>query len=763
MNITGKLFKSIYRLNSRYPIISVTIILTITFLLLLSALELSPTFDNLDFMPHGSKDRRNIENYERDFGTGTVGIIITAPDVTDPEIFEMMHKLTLEFQGYDQVREVESPSEPLWLQYQGIPDKEIIEAVFLGTSVMPDRSSVAMNVYLHSFEQKKGDAIAVEMLRMVDFVPKPEGVQVRLMDDPILDYQISRSVDQTIALMFISAMGLMIFLLYFISRYNVRGRIMPFAPLSVALISVIWVLGILSVLKIPLTPVLTAFLPILIGMSIDYGVVIQNRYEEEIQAGMSVPMSLKKTILNTGSAVSIALITTILGFSSLLFTGVPNLQYFGLALSIGLVSSFIISLIFLTAVISIKDRCPFCDLSKDNKESDSIDVTIENVKTPQKGFHRLADLLVDRSIKHGAAILLVAFIILAYGAMNYGNVQFISDPLDYFPKDLEFNRNFAYLESHFAQGEAIIVVITDLDVREPENLKHILDIERYVASREDKITKSNSLASIAEADFGSIPSSRTGIDDLIGALPDGDKLVLDNSKIVITFYTEKLEDEELGSIVEQIRRDITFFDPFLDFYISGSPVYKEAITRGMISGQNIMTAVSFLLVFSVLVLIHRSFLSAGLSMLPVLVIVAATIATMYNLRIPHTMLSASINTVIIGTGIDYSVHLIERYEEERQNGLLPADAVKQSWKHMGRSVFTASATTAGGFMAMRASPYPMFQYFGTMAFISILLAFFITLVMLPSLLLIRDSSDGFIQKILFRSSRPRATSNSFNR
>ena len=730
--------------------ISIIVVVVITVMLLMQAMTLSPSFDNLDFIPYGSESRKIIESHNRNFPATSVNVIISAPDVTEPEFFEMMNELAKEFKKFDQVKEVDSPSQLLMDRYQGIPDREIIEDTLLGTSAMPDRSSVLMKIILHEYDSAQGDSIAVELQRIGDFVQKPEGTELKFLNDPVLNYELNQSANESIGIMFVSAVVLMILVLYLISGFNVRGKLMPFAPLSVAVISVIWVMGSLSVFGFRLTPITTAFLPILIGMSIDYGVVIQNRYEEEIRGGQSVSESLKWTIYNSGKGVSFALVTTLLGFSSLFVTGVPSLQSFGFALSVGLITSFIISLIFMTAMISIKDRCPYC-MGRADVANNRDPIIVSNTKTNSldKYFGRLMEWIVHNSIRYSAIILVAVLVVFSYGASNFGNLPFISDPLDYFPKELKTNRNLAYFDTHFGRGEDIVVVITDMDVREPKNLEHILDIQRYVASREDEITSSKSIASIAEAHFSGIPSSRAQVDTLIENLPDHGDYILDNSKIIITFYTNRLEDEEMDPTVERIRRDVVFFDPFMDFYIVGGPVIKESITKGMISGQNIMTLISFILVFSVLLLIFRSLSGAVSTIIPVMVVLAATIAGMQILKIPHTMLSVSINTVIIGTGIDYAIHLTERYEEERQNGLLPVEAIKRSWKHTGLSVFTASASTAGGFLAMKASPYPIFQYFGTIAFISISFALSLTVVVLPPLLLMRDDPEklGWFKRI----------------
>ena len=106
--------------------------------------------------------------------------------------------------------------------------------------------------------------------------------------------------------------------------------------------------------------------------------------------------------------------------------------------------------------------------------------------------------------------------------------------------------------------------------------------------------------------------------------------------------------------------------------------------------------------------------------------------------IPKTTLSISTNSIILGLGVDYSIHIMHRYKEERENGADPQDAIQISISRIGKAIVTSGLTTSGGFAAMILSPFPLMQWFGIIAFISILLILLLTLTMLPAMLILID-------------------------
>ena len=75
----------------------------------------------------------------------------------------------------------------------------------------------------------------------------------------------------------------------------------------------------------------------------------KNKYEEEKSKGKGIEQALNIAIKRSGLAIFLALIISILCFSSMSFCGVPGLDI--LVLSIGLIIAYILSLTLLSALI----------------------------------------------------------------------------------------------------------------------------------------------------------------------------------------------------------------------------------------------------------------------------------------------------------------------------------------------------------------------------------------------------------------------------
>lgn len=728
--MANPIFAAISRLTVRAPHLMIALILAITLFMGISAMKVSMLSDNMDFFPTDSPVRHNIEAANRDFGAGSLLLIVVAPDVTEPEVFEMMARLKSDLMNSDQVTGVSSPSDLLFAKYGKIPDKPVIEKEFLGTGTMPDKSSVAMRVQLEPYDKFKADSVAAELLRIIEFTEKPEGIEIKAIGDPMIGYQIGQSITESASIMFAVAMLLMVVLLYMFSSGAIRGRFMPLFPLTIAVISAIWTFGMMELFDIPVTPMTSGFLPILIGMSIDYGILIQSRYEEEIQSGRSSVEAIETAVGSTGRGVFLALITTVFGFSSLLFTGVPNLQYFGLTLTFGITSSYVISLLFLPPVLFLLEKGT--EKTMNGKKAGKTASGKDNVG---EAIGRISGFTVD----HALSVFTVMLLVTAAGAYGYSNVSFLSDPLKYFPETMELNRNLNFMDVHFGRGDEITVVVKTSDARDPAFLKELLLLGNYVRDGEDKVRKTTSIATMLVDRYGGLPDNRARVSALIDTLPEKDNYLYGNSETVLRFDTAMLFGAESGLTETRIRNAITFYDPSLDFYIVGSPSYKEGLTKGMVTGQNTMTVLSFILVALSLLFFYRSLRQSLFPLIPIAITLAVTGGAMYALDIPHTMLSASVNTVIIGAGIDYAIHINERYKEEKSRGYAPKEAVVAAMSSIGRPLITASFTTVGGFIAMTTSPYPIFKYFGLVAFMSLATALFVTLILMPPILVFEDT------------------------
>lgn len=89
---------------------------------------------------------------------------------------------------------------------------------------------------------------------------------------------------------------------------------------------------------------------------------------------------------------------------------------------------------------------------------------------------------------------------------------------------------------------------------------------------------------------------------------------------------------------------------------------------------------------------------------------------------------------LLGLSVDFAVHLVARFRENRAAGLEPVDAVVAAWDHAGPPSSTAALTASAGFLALATARFQGFVQLGYMLSIGLLLCFLCVIVLLPSLL-----------------------------
>lgn len=146
----------------------------------------------------------------------------------------------------------------------------------------------------------------------------------------------------------VGATFLMVFILMLISFRSLRWAIIAMLPLLVGLL---WLFGIMMLTGMMFNFYNLVVLPAILGIGEDNGVHLAHRYREEGERSMWDVLS------STGQHVTIGSLTTMLGFSGLLFTTHPGLQSLGEMAVIGIGMTLVAALTFLPALIQwLEDR-----------------------------------------------------------------------------------------------------------------------------------------------------------------------------------------------------------------------------------------------------------------------------------------------------------------------------------------------------------------------------------------------------------------------
>jgi predicted RND superfamily exporter protein len=187
-------------------------------------------------------------------------------------------------------------------------------------------------------------------------------------------------------------------------------------------------------------------------------------------------------------------------------------------------------------------------------------------------------------------------------------------------------------------------------------------------------------------------------------------------------------------------------------FVSGGSITTqdsmESFLQSMLLSLPIAVLLTSLLVFITLFLVFRHFgrrmasilkrsgRYAAISMVPILLVVALVYGFMYLVGYRINLITATIAAISIGVGVDYATHFTMRFIEEFEHEPSRFPALRRTGDGTGGALTISAATSMTGFLVMALAPMPMFVTFGVLTAVMIGSSLVVTLLVLPSLLLL---------------------------
>tara|TARA_B100000945_G_scaffold50727_1_gene36442 strand:+ start:8396 stop:11068 length:2673 start_codon:yes stop_codon:yes gene_type:complete len=176
-------------------------------------------------------------------------------------------------------------------------------------------------------------------------------------------------------------------------------------------------------------------------------------------------------------------------------------------------------------------------------------------------------------------------------------------------------------------------------------------------------------------------------------------------------------------------------DYFSEFGITGSPFVRDV---ELSSGTNALfrsIPLAALASFIVLFVTFRSIKYAFITTLPIGLVVSWLYGIMYIGGYSLNFVTATIGAISIGVGIDFSIHITQRFREEIRNNSKEV-ALRKTLNGTGIALLGSALSSMAGFAIMGMAPMPLFASFGQITAIMILLALISSVFVLPSLLVL---------------------------
>ncbi len=570
-----------------------------------------------------------------------------------------------------------------------------------------------------------------------------EGFDVTVTGSPIYLQEINDYLQGGMLTLGLAALIIMALILIFLFR--VRWRLLP---LLAVIFGIVWSFSLLGYIGIDLSLVTISGLPILIGLGIDFAIQIHNRVEEEVVLDKAAhPMS--ETLANMVPPLIVATIGAILAFLALRISQVPMIRDFGVLLAIGVATLLITGVVIPAASLGIREWTK---------------------PTEERGpslVERLVVWLGSVPSKIGPILVVAAIVLFGIGVAIEGEAEIESDPIRWIDQDSDAVKGIEQLtdETGFASTLGILVQSNNVISDEMNELlwQFTLDTE----ARPEVVASSshvNTLGKILTIPGGSnLAPTATDLADSYEVMPQSIKNALLSPDFTSTQVNLRLIEaslEERAVLVEAIEEDLEARidelelpdDSILQIDLvegqepvravpSGLAVVGVGLLDNLSANRSVLTYLGLAIVALWLLLRYRSLSRTLLTLVPVALAVGVSAVIVGGFGITLSPLTTVGGPLVIATCTEFSVLILARYLEERQNGLEPRAASDLAAARTGRAFFTSAATTIGGFAVLIGSALPLLRDFGIIVTINVAVALLAALVVMPPLVVWADGRD----------------------
>ena len=170
--------------------------------------------------------------------------------------------------------------------------------------------------------------------------------------------------------------------------------------------------------------------------------------------------------------------------------------------------------------------------------------------------------------------------------------------------------------------------------------------------------------------------------------------------------------------------------------LTGSPFARQEQLQASVDSMQTSIPIAAAGAFVLLLLAMRSLRFAVVTIIPIGLVVGWLYGLMYVGGFALNFVTATIGAVSIGVGIDYSIHMTERFREELRRSDSKGLALRRALDGTGVALAASALSSIVGFAIMGFAPMPMFATYGILTAIMIFLALAASLAVLPSLLLL---------------------------
>ena len=566
-----------------------------------------------------------------------------------------------------------------------------------------------------------------------------KGVEYVVSGSPVVFNELSDSLKTGVFLLAAVALLLMA-----VALGVIFGSVWRLLPLGLALGTIFIAFGLLRLFGGSISLAALGAVPILIGLTVDYAVQIQARYDEADHA-MAPPEAARAAAAAGVPMIAVACLATAFGFGSLVISPVPLISEFGILLGAGVLVCLLIVFVFGFAALALRGPGLPAPLAIERF------APFEAVRGGAKSILGLAIMAPGR-------LLLVSVVIAVCGWAAGTQADTSAEIRQLLPTRTDAVEDLLDVEdSTGTSGEVDLIVRAD-DVTDPEVVGWVNEVRTTILSRAGFAAEDPSCLSArlcpgpAITDFVADGASGMTAKQVRGVLRD---LPRDEREAIIAgglagkeaptvtkvpFVIREGSVDRQAEVIDLIEDSISESakgqgpPPGVEVELAGLPVVVADTVDDLSGSRYLLIGCAILAVALVLLAVYRSFRRMLIPLIPIVVAGGWSAVIVASLDLSLNPLSAVLTVLVIAISTEFSVILSGRYFQEREQGAGMADALRFTYGRTGMAIAASGLTAIAGFAALAASDIQMLRDFGLVAVVDLSVALLGVAIVLPAVL-----------------------------
>ncbi len=508
--------------------------------------------------------------------------------------------------------------------------------------------------------------------------------------------------------------------------------------LGAILLSVVWTLGLMGLMNVPIT-VTTTMLPVLIlVIGVSDAVHLITQYYEGIAGGRQREDALKNAVYKVGTPCFLTSVTTAMGFSSLLLSNLRPVRDFGLYAALGIFFAFLIFIFLVPVFLSF--------LAPPRSGA------VERLRAGRTT--RVMERIAALTERHPWPVLFLSVGIIGLAAFGIVRIRVDTNYYEYFYESDPIVRSIRFIDRNLTGIEPLRILLHTQEpdgVKDPAFLEKVDALESYlqaypevsrVFGLPDPLRRMNRLLNEDRPEYEVLPGSREAAAQylLLLSLAGGDEMLgfltnADYSSVQVVAMLRLVGTTREGEILRELRQYLKErFSPEVSFELTDAAVLNPTLAHHLVNSQFKTFFLAFMLIFGAMTFLFRSVRVGLLTIVPNVLPVLVTAGLMGFAGITLNVVTVMVASIAIGIAVDDTIHILTRYRIERLETRDPSEAMRHTLASSGRAVVFTSVVFTAGFMITFFSRFKLPCHFGILCASIMVGALVADLLLLPALL-----------------------------